>query len=560
MKKSSLSFYGFILLLIIVLKSDLASSLTVDSENTTTNKICMPNQGITLDPTITADTVNLTVLYINDWHGWLEPHDGRGGAATYMGYFKQEGFTSTDDSFLLLNGGDENTGPAVATLTKGESMMDVMNAMNFTASVVGNHEFDYGIEWMNYRKDMANFPVLSSNIFDNGTTNLANFTVPWVIQEHAGIQVGIIGLTTTLTETAAHPKYTQYYDFGNYEAALRANIPTMVEAGAEVIIVLSHIAPDPLISLAANVADLNIALFLGGHAGTPQVTKVGDSLVVMAGHYAQHYARIDLEIDASTTPMTVSSSGVLVDNIEGGVTPVTEIQQIVDYWVNLVNADAVISYASTDIYDSSPESGIGNLVADGMLDYFSWTYDFSFTNIGGGIRDYFRAGDITIGDVVSVIPFENEILEISISGQELLNILSYGHGYQAIGNIRYSYNYDGGFHITSAYINSSGVFSEINPSTTYIGLMIDYMWWVSYKDDFPAIGTGVMYRDTAIIYISKIPDISLIALDGRIQEGYVVIPEFAENNLVLTIIPLICILLYTFRKNKHLEKRFTFFS
>ena len=503
-------------------------------------------------PITTADTVNLTVLYINDWHGWLEPHDGRGGAATYMGYFKQEGYTASDDSFLILNGGDENTGPAVATLTKGEAMIDVMNTMNFTASVIGNHEFDYGIEWMNYRKNMANFPLLSCNIFDNGTTNLANFTIPWVIQEHAGIQVGLIGLTTTLTETAAHPKYTQYYDFGNYEIALRANIPDMIAAGVEVIIVLSHIVPNELISLANAVADLNIALFLGGHGGTPQVTEVGDSLVVMAGHYAQHYARIDLQIDTTTAPMSVSSSGVLIDNLEGGVTPDANIQQIVDYWVDLVNADAVISYASTSIYDTSPESGIGNIVADGMLDYFNWNYDFSITNRGGGIRDYFRAGDITVADVVSAIPFENEILEISISGQKLLDILSSGHGSQSLGNVRYNFSYDGGFHIDSAYINSSGIFVEIIPYVTYTGLMIDYMWWVTYKDDFPAIGTGVMYRDTAVIYISKIPNLSLIAYDGRIQEDSEIISEFTEIHLILLLIPSIWIIFYLI-KRKHVQ-------
>ena len=82
--------------------------------------------------------------------------------------------------------------------------------------------------------------------------------------------------------------------------------------------------------------------------------------------------------------------------------------------MDFVDADEVISYASIDVGDPSPESGIGNLVADGMLDYLGWTHDFSFTNRGGGIRDYFRAGNITVGDVVSVIPFENNILELTL--------------------------------------------------------------------------------------------------------------------------------------------------
>lgn len=526
------------MILVLFLSSNFSISVFSNQQNQSFAESFTFGSDFISNPVTNADSVNLTILYINDWHGWLEPHDGRGGAATYMGYFKQEGYDSLNDSYLILNGGDENTGPAVATLTKGEAMMDVMNTMNFTASVIGNHEFDYGIEWMNYRQNTSNFPLLSCNIFDNGTTDLANFTIPWVVQEHAGIHVGIVGLTTTATETAAHPKYTQYYDFGDYETALRANIPAMREAGAEVIIVLTHIVPDELITLASAVSDLEVSLFLGGHGGTPQVTSIAGSLVVMAGHYAQQYARIDLKVDIASNPKIVlGSSASLIENIEGGVTPDSEVQQVVDYWVNLVGADEVISYASSPIYDPSPESGIGNIIADGMLDYFNWTHDFSFTNRGGGIRDYFRAGEITIGDVVSVVPFENNILEITIAGHELLDVLHYGHGYNSIGNIRYNYSYDGGFHLTSAMINISGTFEPILYSNYYTGLMIDYMWWVIWKDQFPAVDTGILYRDAAIHYISKISDISLIAYDGRIQEGVSVISEYNQTFL-LVFIPL----------------------
>lgn len=537
MRKHSITFFiiNTFLVVSMVVNSPLKQSESAYTNTPTHVKANVPSYFS--DVKLNADTVNLTILHINDWHGWLEPHDSRGGAATYMSYFKQEGYSYDDDSILLLNGGDENTGPAVATLTKGEAMMDVMNTMNFTASAIGNHEFDYGIEWMNYRQSMANFPLLSCNIFDVGTTDLANFTIPWVIQEHAGIYVGIVGLTTTATYTAAHPKYTQHYDFGNYETALRNNVPVMRVAGADVIIALTHIVPNELKSLAADVSDLNISVFLGGHGGTPTVTEVSGSIVAMAGHYAQQYARIDLEVNTTSNPKeVVAKSGRLVSNTEGGVTPDAEVQQVVDYWVDFVNADEVISYASSAVGDPSPESGIGNLVADGMLDCFDWTHDFSITNRGGGIRDYFRAGDITMGDVVSVIPFENEILELTITGADLLTIIESGHGSLIYGNIRYNFSYEGGFHIAFAYINMSGTFEEIIPSNTYTGLMIDYIWWVVYKDTYPATPTGEMYRDAAINYISKIEDISLKAYDGRIQGDAPIILEFSRNHLLFLIL------------------------
>ena len=200
--------YSIALIILFMTLSPQQSTSSIQTEDNLFIPLNLqPKALLNEDPLLSSDSVNLTILHINDWHGWLEPHDGRGGAATYSAYFQQEGYTSSDNSsFLLLSGGDQNTGPAVATLTQGEAMIDVMNAMNFSASAIGNHEFDYGIEKMNYRQSIADFPLLSCNIFDVGTTNLANFTIPWVIQEHAGILVGIVGLTTIASYTAAHPK------------------------------------------------------------------------------------------------------------------------------------------------------------------------------------------------------------------------------------------------------------------------------------------------------------------------------------------------------------------
>ncbi|MFX1369656.1 MAG: bifunctional metallophosphatase/5'-nucleotidase, partial [Promethearchaeota archaeon] len=283
------------------------------------------------------DIVNLTLLYLNDFHGWMEPHDGYGGAATYMGYFREEGYHHDNDSYLILSGGDHNSGPAVATLSKGEAVIDVMNAMNFSAAAIGNHEFDFGYEWMEYHKEIADFPLLACNIYDEGTTNLANFTVPYVVQEHAGIKVGIIGLTTI---TSVYVKYDQDYDFGDYELALRNYIDDVESEGADIVIALTHIQPSELVNLASSVDDLGIELFLGGHMEGPLVTAVGNSLILAAGHYAKQYARIVLSID-NITKSIVSKTAVLIDNIEGGVTPDSSVQEVVDYWVNRINATEV---------------------------------------------------------------------------------------------------------------------------------------------------------------------------------------------------------------------------
>ena len=167
-----------VIFVIVILFSTPSFSLTENRLPLENNCLNVKTYVNSLSQPIVEDSslVNLTILHINDLHGWLEPHDGFGGVATYMGYFKQEGYTYDNDTFILLSGGDQNTGPAVATLSKGEAVIDAMNTMNFSAACIGNHEFDFGVEWLEKRKEMANFPILSCNIYDKGTTDLANFT------------------------------------------------------------------------------------------------------------------------------------------------------------------------------------------------------------------------------------------------------------------------------------------------------------------------------------------------------------------------------------------------
>ena len=526
-----------VIFVIVILFTTPSFSLAENKLSLETNELNIKTYVNSLSQPIVEDSslVNLTILHINDLHGWLEPHEGFGGVATYMGYFKQEGYTYDNDTFILLSGGDQNTGPAVSTLSKGEAVIDVMNTMNFSASCIGNHEFDFGVEWLEKRKEMANFPILSCNIYDKGTTDLANFTVPYVVQNHGGINIGIIGLTTTSTYTSAHPKITQDFDFWNFETSVRKYHDDVIAAGADVVIVLAHEVPSTLINLASAVDDLDIDVFLGGHGGGPTVTSVGDSIIAMAGHYATQYVKIILSVD-QTTKTVVDKEGAIINNIEGGVTPDSEVQQVVDYWVNFINAEEVISYTSEYVYDYSPESAIGNLVTDGFLYQFDYI-NFGVTNRGGGFRDDFRAGNITLGDVVSVIPFENNLLEFLVTGTQLLEMIENHHGYYSYSGIRYTYSYNPSFHITSIKVHNivSDSYEDIIMTNLYSGIITDYSWWVNHQEDFDAIDLGVHYRDPVIAYFRTLDDLSLYTLDGRIAESDEgpLVGEYTSNNLFI---------------------------
>ena len=90
-----------------------------------------------------------TVLYTNDEHGWMEGMQSGQGAAELLGLWRTKQGYRPDGPFLILSGGDNWTGPAISTWFDGQSMVEVMNAMGYKASVIGNHEFDFGLDGLN---------------------------------------------------------------------------------------------------------------------------------------------------------------------------------------------------------------------------------------------------------------------------------------------------------------------------------------------------------------------------------------------------------------------------
>ncbi|MCH7480817.1 MAG: hypothetical protein IIC79_05430, partial [Chloroflexi bacterium] len=157
----------------------------------------------------------ITILYTNDEHGWMEGMEPGQGAAHLFGLWqRQEGYTE-DGPFLILSGGDNFTGPAISTWVEGESMVEILNAMNYDAAAVGNHEFDFGLEELKRRAIEADYPYLSANTRwqESYTAPREMRILPFTIKQVNDLRVGIIGLTTTSTPTSSNPLNTTELDF-----------------------------------------------------------------------------------------------------------------------------------------------------------------------------------------------------------------------------------------------------------------------------------------------------------------------------------------------------------
>jgi len=452
---------------------------------------------------------DITVLHTNDEHGWLLPNVPfgspvtEGGVASLMGRLTaHEGYSPDSDNFLLLSSGDNWTGPSISTWFEGEPVVEVMNAMGYDVSVIGNHEFDFGRDVLNQRIAEADFPFLSANIYYSGTTDLADFVTPYIIKEVDGVDVGIVGLSTIKTPQTTHPKNITDLSFGDYEEALRREVPKMRAEGADLIIVEAHVCSEELIPLATDVSDLDIALMEGGHCHETYTGQVGDTLI-LEGHWAwRAYGKTELVIDPMTYDVVTYTQEVVMNEYvtdEGNpVLPDPEIQDIVEHWEEEVDEEMgeVIGYTETGMPRRSWKQL--NYVMDSWL----WAYgtaDIAMSN-WGGFRAGIPAGDITVGDIVGVLPFENRIVDCEITGADVVDNLECC-GDVAVAGISYAYHMEDDVRVVDAVTLTNG--SPLVITDTYSVLINDFMY--AGGDDFlfgdqdpDAYDTGIQWRQPVI--------------------------------------------------------------
>jgi 5'-nucleotidase/UDP-sugar diphosphatase len=463
-------------------------------------------------------TREIVILHTNDEHGYLLPQEsdgfGRGGAAYAAGGWLRKGLdpNAPNGNVLLVSGGDNWTGAAISTWFRGESTIAVMNAMGYRASVIGNHEFDFGQETLRQRARQAQFPYLAANLYRSGTQEIVDFARPYRIIEVNGVTVGVIGLALKETPLAVNAKNLEGLAFGDYEPALRRWVPVMRHEGAQVIVLVSHICPIELLLLAPQVADLELAVMLGGHCHEAMTTSVGDTLIAASSAHWRDYVLARLTFDTQTGRVT-RARHELVEVRSGGTSadapPDPRTQAVVEIWEQRVQLalGEVLGYSRTGLDRFSP--ALQNLLVDSWL----WAFpdaDIAISNVGG-FRQDLKRGTITLGDVVSTLPFENEVLEIRLSGAQVRDVVSRYSGSLVWGGLRRS---DG-----QLVLAKGG--ATLKADAMYRVLIIDYVYYGSsypfQRYDKQPYETSVSWRQPLIDWVRAQHSTQQHPLEGKLD-------------------------------------------
>jgi len=366
-----------------------------------------------------TDTVRrLVVLYTNDEHGWMEPSAETGGAGGILNRWRRSQGLTEDGPFLILSGGDMWTGPAISTVLEGESMTDVMNRMGYDAAAIGNHDFDFSPEVLRERARQADFPFLSANLRDRSTGQIPDFAQAYVIREINGIRVAIIGLTTVETSVDTRPFYVQGFRFLPYADVLTELIPRVQEQDPDVILIIGHVCNNELHQIADVAAKFDIPLMAGGHCHEQHNEQVDGVTLIESGYFLRGYAAAELYVDVNKDEVVAMDTRILPNDPGPSV---DEIDGRIDYWRSQTPAELwiPIGYTQAEISRQSP-------VMDRLLTD-AWLQADPAADAVIASRRYVQqsiaAGNITEASIVGVLPVDNVLMRIELTGQQLVDTI-----------------------------------------------------------------------------------------------------------------------------------------
>lgn len=475
----------------------------------------------------------IRILYLNDFHGFAEPYRSYGsdemrGGIAYLAA-KVDKLRNEKPS-LLLSGGDMIQGDNWANLFQGESVIELMNIMRFDAMVVGNHEFDFGQEVLKRRISQARFAVLGANV--EGMDMLK----PYIIKDLNGIRIGIIGVVTEDTASSTHPKNVSGLKFLPLKETV-ARYARELKDRTDMLIVLSHNGLPADRALAAHVDGIDV--IVGGHSHTKveQPVTEGKTVIVQAWEHAKALGVLDITFE-----------GGKIIKVEGHLEEVRPeagkedriVQPIVEKYGQKIDAalNETLGYAALDLDGENiriRETNMGDFVAD-IVRHAS-SADMALIN-GGGIRTGIKKGGIRLKDIYSVLPFDNYIVAVKLTGRQIRESLE--HGVSAVEegagrfpqvsgiSFKYSRSSPAGSRVTEILIKGD----PLDPGRDYVVATNDFL--AAGGDGYKAFGEAVrasrdfeviggMMKGEMLIYINSGTWLRDVAAD-YIREKKIIAP------------------------------------
>lgn len=400
----------------------------------------------------------LTVLHINDMHSRVDeisrfnsncsPSDSEegncfGGAARLATAIRsrREALDAADMPHITLDAGDQSQGTLYYTTYGGRAEVQMMNAIGFDAMTLGNHEFNRGPESLARMLGEAEFPIVSGNTKVAEGTVLDGLIRDHLILERGGARIGILGVTTPDTVFLSSPG--DDVTFQDDIEHLQEAVARLKAEGVDNILVLSHVGYVRDQQIAAQVD--GVSAIIGGHSHTLMSNSVDGAVqyaglvespsgravpIMQAFAFSRFMGEVALEFGADGAVISASGDTTLLD---ASFEPAEDIEALIEPLRGPIEelTRRPVAELSAGIDGSretcrAQECEMGNTVADAMVaEVAHQGIRIALAN-GGGLRASMGEGTITLGDVLTVLPFQNTLYTLEVSGETLLAALEHG--------------------------------------------------------------------------------------------------------------------------------------
>jgi 5'-nucleotidase len=509
--------------------------------------------------------------------------------ASYLKVLRQK----RPDGVVLLDAGDMFQGTLVANLTEGEAVIQAYNLLRYDAVALGNHEFDYGPEGAgviatrpsedplgNIKRRMAEamFPFLAANV----TEKESGLAPPWkardsIVIERKGVRIGIVGLSTPSTPLVTLAQNVAGLRFGGLAENAEKQARDLRSRGAQVVVVVMHagggckIESDPtdpsgcdpngeLFQMIRELPPGTVDAVVAGHTHQFLSHFVGGVPAIQSSSFGVAFGMIDLWFDKKqgkvdtrrtaiakpiplcrkqfvTTRSCLKEADAPLEDVYflgeriAPDAPIAEALRPAFKIVEKLKSEPLGPVLAAGFHrDRMRESEMGNLVTDIMRRSVPGTH-VAVTN-SGGLRADIDAGPVTYGKVFSALPFENKVVVMQLTGDELAAFLSLGtegkHGILQVSGVRLeavapgSPPCNGRPRITHVAFDDG---SPIDPTATYQVVTNDFVATggdgfervlgkvdpdrVTIRHDLPPI------REVVASYMRAHPELSMPAQDPK---------------------------------------------
>ncbi|KXF76444.1 multifunctional 2',3'-cyclic-nucleotide 2'-phosphodiesterase/5'-nucleotidase/3'-nucleotidase [Paramesorhizobium deserti] len=450
----------------------------------------------------------LNILHNNDWHSRIESinkYDSTcsaeeeaknkcfGGAARLKAAIDARKKALEGQNVLLLNAGDNFQGSLFYNTYKGAAEAEFMNLMGFDAMTIGNHEFDDGEDGLDAFIGKVDFPIVSANVHPDVSSKLKDKFKPYIIKEVGGQKIAIVGAVANDTDTLSSPG--PHVMIEEDVATITAAVDEVTKQGVDKVIALTHVGYPRDLAAIAKIP--NVDVVVGGHSHTllsntdpeaegPYPTFVDNPggykvPVVQARSYSKYLGEFTVTFDDQGKPVSAKGDPILLDSSfkpdEAVAARVEELAKPIEELKTKVIASSTGPIEGSREICRVAECSMGNLVADAILDRVKdQGMSIAIMN-GGGLRASIDAGDVTMGEVLTVLPFQNTLSTFQLKGADVTAALEHGVGqveegggrFPQVAGLKYAFDVSkpAGERITRVEIRDGDAWKPIDPEATY---------------------------------------------------------------------------------------------